>query len=39
MPTQDCLAAAVARNTIYLYMGYWFLNMGLDMGLDEACSV
>jgi hypothetical protein len=23
------------RNTIYLYMGYRFLNMGLDMGLDE----
>jgi hypothetical protein len=22
------------RNTIYLYVGYWYLDMGLDMGLD-----
>jgi hypothetical protein len=22
------------RNTIYLYMGYWYLDMGLNMGLD-----
>jgi hypothetical protein len=22
------------RNTIYLYVEYWYLNMGLDMGLD-----
>jgi hypothetical protein len=22
------------RNTIYLYVGYWYLDIGLDMGLD-----
>jgi hypothetical protein len=22
------------RNTIYLYVGYWYLDMGLDTGLD-----
>jgi hypothetical protein len=22
------------RNMIYLYMGYWYLDMGLDIGLD-----
>jgi hypothetical protein len=23
------------RNTIYLYVGYWYLDMSLDMGLDR----
>jgi hypothetical protein len=27
------------RNTIYVYMAYWFLDTGLDMGLDRAGSV
>jgi hypothetical protein len=22
------------RNTIYMYVGYWYLDMSLDMGLD-----
>jgi hypothetical protein len=27
------------RNTIYLYVGYWYLDMGLDMGLTGRFSL
>jgi hypothetical protein len=27
------------RNTIYMYVEYWFLDIGLDMGLNKIGSI